>query len=751
MAVALWVVVPIAVVHMMARRWRALLAFQFLVDVALLVFPGRVLLSGAHIGPGYAGGALWGAPTTISGSPEQSDLPLQIAVWWEETRRLVAAGEPPWVSDRIGGGVPLFAHGQTGLPFPLNAPVWFLGAERGTDVMAVWKLELTALGAFLLLRRLRVCQAAAVAGSLAYACSLPMVSWLPVPLSWVLAATPWTWWSLVGCLHGRPRDSAFLAVLLGAVVGWSVNPGAGPFLFLGVALGGLVLAWGRWRRVRRLLVPLILAVAISGIGILSTGAAMGDSIKSEWMTSARRYPDPIASWGLRGRLAALVLAPYREGRPTDGSWQLPFPHAAVAVSAGLGIVLFAFAAMPRRRHRRQALALVVVGAFGSLLLYQVPVFADLAGRLPIMRVMTWARAGFLIPFALTGLGAIGLDSWLRRRRPRRLLVAAAVVQGLEVVLFLTSPVTAVDRLAWLMAGVPVLTAGVLLVPGAAAGWLAAAAVTGESYASHWPLLAVSRTTEQPTALASALRDLIWAQGGRVLGAGAALPANLAARWGAADLRAHDPVRPLALSRLHRALGVTGVDLPGPVTTPWAGLAGAWGVRWLITVPEGLAGPAASGWDEVYRDEDGRIYQNSRALPVVRLASRVVPPKGDPGAGSWENLDFASSAVTGDDVAVSGGGTLRLVEQRPWRVRVATETSAASLLVVQTPRAPGWRASVDRRPVRLVDANLGAMGIEVPAGRHEVTLSYTPPGLPTGVAMTLLGLAGAGWLAKRGRS
>ena len=139
-ATALWIVIPLAVVHALVWKRKHLLLFQLAVDVSLLVLPGPVLLKGLHLGPGTSGAAAWGGPVTVSGSAEQSDFPLQLAVWWEEVRRLVGSGEYPWISERIGGGTPLVANGQTQLPFPLHLPVWVLGTERGTDVMAVWKL-----------------------------------------------------------------------------------------------------------------------------------------------------------------------------------------------------------------------------------------------------------------------------------------------------------------------------------------------------------------------------------------------------------------------------------------------------------------------------------------------------------------------------------------------------------------------------------------------------------------------------------
>src|SRR3972149_1999103 len=61
-AVALWILVPLALVHILARRNRALLLFQIAVDVGLVLLPGRPLLRGMHVGPGVAGGAPGGGP-----------------------------------------------------------------------------------------------------------------------------------------------------------------------------------------------------------------------------------------------------------------------------------------------------------------------------------------------------------------------------------------------------------------------------------------------------------------------------------------------------------------------------------------------------------------------------------------------------------------------------------------------------------------------------------------------------------------
>jgi hypothetical protein len=742
-AVALWILVPLALVHILARRNRTLLVFQIAVDISLLVLPGLVLLKGLHLSPGAPGAAAWGGPITVTGSAEQSDFPLQLAVWWEEVRRLVGSGEYPWISERIGAGTPLFANGQTQLPFPLHLPVWFLGAERGTDVMAVWKLELAALGGFLFLRRLRLLPAAAAASSLAYAFGLFSLSWSVSPVTWVTAATPWAFWLLVGSLRGSPRAGAGLAVLTGVMAGWSVNPESAAFLCLGIAVAGVVLSLGRLRRVRRLVIPLLLGSAVAGVGALPTIITVVDSPKLAHMTAGTQYPSPEVSWSLRLRVASLLLTPWRYGDPAENTWSQPFPAAPVSLSIGCVALACLLGGAPRRRLRRWVAALGTVGVLAAVLVWQVPAIGHILAHVPVLNATVWVRAGFLVSFVLAMLAGAGADTILRRERRTRFAVAAALVQITVVLLALTAQNGQARHRSLEVGWLPALAVGLAPTLPAAGGVILPALVLAETCIVGADVLPGSielpRTSEP--AITRELRRCVAAEGGRILGLGPALPANLGARLGFADLRSHSPVRPLALARLHRALGARGMDLPGPVTTPWPGLAGAWGVRWLATPPEGLTGPAATGWREVFRGDDGRLYTNTRALAVLRLATKVAPPLGDASAGGWEGVDFATTAVVAEPVAVGGEGTLTVVEEHPWRHVARVRATGAVLAVLHVPRAPGWRTFLDGREVRALACNLGAMGVAIPDGEHEVRWEYAPPGLALGSVLSLVGLAG----------
>ena len=61
---------------------------------------------------------------------------------------------------------------------------------------------------------------------------------------------------------------------------------------------------------------------------------------------------------------------------------------------------------------------------------------------------------------------------------------------------------------------------------------------------------------------------------------------------------------------------------------------------------------------------------------------------------------------------------------------------------------GWEATVDGAPVPARPTGLGQIGIELPAGEHELVLAYRERLLPVGAAVTLAALAGWGLLLLR---
>src|SRR5262249_32968444 len=86
---------------------------------------------------------------------------------------------------------------------------------------------------------------------------------------------------------------------------------------------------------------------------------------------------------------------------------------------------------------------------------------------------------------------------------------------------------------------------------------------------------------------------------------------------------------------------------------------------------------------------------------------------------------------------------------PDRVVVRVNTQAPGLLVVTEAWMPGWTATINGRRVPILRGNHAQRVVPISeAGNHEVVMTYWPPALTRGLAIT--SLAGLVWLGLCGR-
>ena len=92
-------------------------------------------------------------------------------------------------------------------------------------------------------------------------------------------------------------------------------------------------------------------------------------------------------------------------------------------------------------------------------------------------------------------------------------------------------------------------------------------------------------------------------------------------------------------------------------------------------------------------------------------------------------------------------TVAKVSFRLNQVEADVNANAPSLVVLSQSYYHLWRASVDKKPVPLLRANLAFQAVTVPAGVHHLKLIYRDPNLEIGAIISLLSLAVCGliWL------
>ncbi len=144
--------------------------------------------------------------------------------------------------------------------------------------------------------------------------------------------------------------------------------------------------------------------------------------------------------------------------------------------------------------------------------------------------------------------------------------------------------------------------------------------------------------------------------------------------------------------------------------------------------------------------DVKIYENLDALPRAFLvhdwqaagdtAAAVAAMRGD---------DFEpglQAVVIGESVPLppaSGRGSVAITDYRPEAVTLRVEADAESLLILTDSFYPGWEAAIDGVPAPVWPVDGLFRGVFVPAGEHEIVMSFRPEGYRRGVLLSVVGI------------
>lgn len=115
-----------------------------------------------------------------------------------------------------------------------------------------------------------------------------------------------------------------------------------------------------------------------------------------------------------------------------------------------------------------------------------------------------------------------------------------------------------------------------------------------------------------------------------------------------------------------------------------------------------------------------------------------------GALHWMDqlsLDRVRVPWEGGPTLDSHEGTVTALPGSPEHRVFAVDAAAPTALVVTDDYVPGWSATVDGASVPIHPTMVTALGVELPAGKHQVELTYRTPRFVPGLVISL-----AGWIA-----
>jgi hypothetical protein len=125
------------------------------------------------------------------------------------------------------------------------------------------------------------------------------------------------------------------------------------------------------------------------------------------------------------------------------------------------------------------------------------------------------------------------------------------------------------------------------------------------------------------------------------------------------------------------------------------------------------------------------------LQAVVFADKSIADKHGLSELTFEELkQQLNTSTPSETIAFLRSGALDIRSFRETQIDGVVHVEANSILVLQTPFDPGWRATVDNHSVPILRVDAGLLGVPLNSGEHTVQLKYIPAFLSVGGAITL---------------
>lgn len=689
----------------------------------------------------------------------QSDQADTFYPWMVFAGRALRSGELPLWDPYSFGGHPFFANGETNLLYPPRLILMrIFSASWAQDLFLLLHVWLSGVTMRLFLRRLDVGQGAALFGATVWMFNSFTLGWLL--LGHIAAITALLPLALLLARDAATRRSAphaaWLGVTLGLMIlGSNILMTLIAWLTVGAYFGTLLLRtiWQTLRDPRQdrphaiaTIIMLPFLTALVGLGLGAVQLLPTVELAGQMARVPPNYAHFIRLWSVGLDDLRAVVWPDQVATDRTLNNRLWFV-------GWLPLILAPFA-LVRREGRwwllaALALALYILGT--PLTWLGTTVIPGLAYFRPLGRML------FVWALALAVGGALGYDTLSRaltRHWPQRRFLLAAI--------------------------------GLLLTIGTAAQLIGYGRTinppfqprTTEALYPHTPL--VERIlAEGPEARVAAIRTIngpeIWAP---PMFAGS-IPQSLGLR----TVGGYESLLPAHEANLWRIVRGEEIDyvLSHPIEDAIVlnyyprriryDLLPALGVNLLATVPDVTPEWLAANWpglriEPIYRGADGWLYRLPDARTVAYIGYRAEMVSDEHTAlvrVTDHEPDLAevvqgTAATTLRDLPPEGRcegverSPQRIIAQSANTVTIKATSACAGLLVLNNSWAPGWVATVDGQAVPLLRANYLARAVALPAGSHEVHLTYAPRSFYAGLALTGATLVGliAALLGQRGQ-
>jgi hypothetical protein len=139
-----------------------------------------------------------------------------------------------------------------------------------------------------------------------------------------------------------------------------------------------------------------------------------------------------------------------------------------------------------------------------------------------------------------------------------------------------------------------------------------------------------------------------------------------------------------------------------------------------------------------------IAPNPSALPRAFFPSRVTVVNRAQATARLLRLDPVAETLVenpNETLAQDSQASARVMNYEESRYRIHYRASSKSLMRMAIPFFPGWHAQCEGNELRSLPADLALTGIVVPAGEHDVDVSYSSTWFPAASSLTALAWLG----------
>ncbi|MDP2649440.1 MAG: YfhO family protein [bacterium] len=149
--------------------------------------------------------------------------------------------------------------------------------------------------------------------------------------------------------------------------------------------------------------------------------------------------------------------------------------------------------------------------------------------------------------------------------------------------------------------------------------------------------------------------------------------------------------------------------------------------------------------KAWEDSNFIVFENLKVYPRVYLASFYlnIPDRKTAINKLYDpSFDSRKTVILSEKIPLQGGvgeGSASIVSYSPNKVEVKVESEKSQIVVLSDAFYPGWKAEVNNKPSKIFLANAAFRGVFVPEGKSNIVFKYSPLSFYLGSFITFFSL------------